>query len=572
MPSRNNQRPHAQQPARKSARNARPQQARSSRIGRPSAGVRPSAARPKAASRPKAAAARSKAGGRPAAASRGAASARGARAKAPSRSTRGARAAAAASNRAAQKKRPAAARNARGAQGAAARPSVGPVRPKRDQRVKQTKPPQAQARPSAYDAPTPEAAMVTRRRFLVGGAAAAAVAVVGGAAVAASQQSDAPTIETLSVSTDDVFTIDSCTQVDASSAFKQEGSYSLPYGTLIWSNDDAFAACLLPTDTASPLAQGALLNLATGKYETVLKNANGASDGFEVYDFRATSQGAVWIEANIFENQWRVLAGSLSNGSNLQNTRIVDEGDSSIETPAIAAVGSHAYWICQPPSSASDAKSTEAQLKRASFSSGDAEVVYGTAGRMACAPYAASDGVVIAPRHPDSTRYYQLVRVADDSGQATDAITLPSSMKPTEVGWGPNGFSFCFESIYSYGDGIANMGTYAPAQTHSQGASYDGGSWFRFGRTPSAEPAWCGNSWLMLKSTQAVVGVNVDNRTYCTFDVPSGPASWGDYLCTTGVHSRIVTAAQVGKATSEATGQNDSTSDMKCSVRVWKTL
>lgn len=572
MPSRNNQRPHAQQPARKSARNARPQQARSSRSVRPSAGARPSAARPKAASRPKAAAARPKAGGRPAAASRGAASARGARAKAPSRSTRGARAAAAASNRSAQKKRPAAARNARGAQGAAARPSVGPVRPKRDQRVKQTKPPQAQARPSAYDAPTPEAAMVTRRRFLVGGAAAAAVAVVGGAAVAASQQSDAPTIETLSVSTDDVFTIDSCTQVDASSAFKQEGSYSLPYGTLIWSNDDAFAACLLPTDTASPLAQGALLNLATGKYETVLKNANGASDGFEVYDFRATSQGAVWIEANIFENQWRVLAGSLSNGSSLQNARIVDEGDSSIETPAIAAVGSHAYWICQPPSSASDAKSTEAQLKRASFSSGDAEVVYGTAGRMACAPYAASDGVVIAPRHPDSTRYYQLVRVADDSGQATDAITLPSSMKPTEVGWGPNGFSFCFESIYSYGDGIANMGTYAPAQTHSQGASYDGGSWFRFGRTPSAEPAWCGNSWLMLKSTQAVVGVNVDNRTYCTFDVPSGPASWGDYLCTTGVHSRIVTAAQVGKATSEATGQSDSTSDMKCSVRVWKTI
>lgn len=572
MPSRNNQRPHAQQPARKSARNARPQQARSSRSVRPSAGARPSAARPKAASRPKAAAARPKAGGRPAAASRGAASARGARAKAPSQSTRGSRAAAAASNRSAQKKRPAAARNARGAQGAAVRPSVGPVRPKRDQRVKQTKPPQAQARPSAYDAPTPEAAMVTRRRFLVGGAAAAAVAVVGGAAVAASQQSDAPTIETLSVSTDDVFTIDSCTQVDASSAFKQEGSYSLPYGTLIWSNDDAFAACLLPTDTASPLAQGALLNLATGKYETVLKNANGASDGFEVYDFRATSQGAVWIEANIFENQWRVLAGSLSNGSNLQNTRIVDEGDSSIETPAIAAVGSHAYWICQPPSSASDAKSTEAQLKRASFSSGDAEVVYGTAGRMACAPYAASDGVVIAPRHPDSTRYYQLVRVADDSGQATDAITLPSSMKPTEVGWGPNGFSFCFESIYSYGDGIANMGTYAPAQAHSQGASYDGGSWFRFGRTPSAEPAWCGNSWLMLKSTQAVVGVNVDNRTYCTFDVPSGPASWGDYLCTTGVHSRIVTAAQVGKATSEATGQSDSTSDMKCSVRVWKTI
>lgn len=572
MPSRNNQRSHAQQPARKSARNARPQQARSSRSVRPSAGARPSAARPKAASRPKAAAARPKAGGRPAAASRGAASARGARAKAPSRSTRGARAAAAASNRSAQKKRPAAARNARGAQGAAARPSVGPVRPKRDQRVKQTKPPQAQARPSAYDAPTPEAAMVTRRRFLVGGAAAAAVAVVGGAAVAASQQSDAPTIQTLSVSTDDVFTIDSCTQVDASSVFKQEGAYSLPYGTLIWSNDDAFAACLLPTDTASPLAQGALLNLATGEYETVLKNANGASDGFEVYDFRATSQGAVWIEANIFENQWRVLAGSLSNGSNLQNARIVDEGDSSIETPAIAAVGSHAYWICQPPSSASDAKSTEAQLKRASFSSGDAEVVYGTAGRMACAPYAASDGVVIAPRHPDSTRYYQLVRVADDSGQATDAITLPSSMKPTEVGWGPNGFSFCFESIYSYGDGIANMGTYARAQAHSQGASYDGGSWFRFGRTPSAEPAWCGNSWLMLKSTQAVVGVNVDNRTYCTFDVPSGPASWGDYLCTTGVHSRIVTAAQVGKATSEATGQSDSTSDMKCSVRVWKTI
>lgn len=551
MPSRNNQRPHASQPSRKSAR---PDATRARRASRPKAGARPSAVRPKAAARPKTA-------GRQSAPARGISSAH------PGRSTRSSAA------RETQKKRATGSnRAARKERAKSSRPSIGSARPARSQRVNQSAVPKAEARPSAFDAPSPEAALVTRRRFLVGGAAAAAVAVVGGAAVAASQKSDAPTIETLSVSTDDVFTIDSCTQVDTSSAFKQEGSYSLPYGTLIWSNDDAFAACLLPTDTASPLAQGALLNLATGKYETVLKNANGASDGFEVYDFRATSQGAVWIEANIFEGLWRVLVGSLSNGSNLQNTRIVDSGDSSTETPALAAVGAHAYWVCQPASSASDAKTGTAQLKRASFSSGDAEDVYGTAGRMACPPYAASDGVVIAPRHPDSSRYYQLVRIADDSGQATDAITLPSGMKPTEVGWGPNGFSFCFESIYSYGDGIANMGTYAPATEHAPGASYDGGSWFRFGRTPSAEPAWCGPSWLMVKSTQAVAAVNVGNRTYCTFDVPSGPTSWGDYLCTTGTHARIVTAAQVGKATAEASGQSDSTNSTTCTVRVWKAL
>ena len=33
-----------------------------------------------------------------------------------------------------------------------------------------------------------------------------------------------------------------------------------------------------------------------------------------------------------------------------------------------------------------------------------------------------------------------------------------------ECGWGKTGFSFAFDGIYNYGEGIANLGTYLPME------------------------------------------------------------------------------------------------------------
>lgn len=401
---------------------------------------------------------------------------------------------------------------------------------------------------------------MTRRRFLIAAGVVAAAAVTAGSVAVVSQQQSTPTIDTLAVPSGNVATLSDYSQIDASSAFALQGDYSLPFGTQLWCNDDSMAACLIPTDQASPLSLGAVLDLSTGKYTTVLGQANGQGDGFEIYDIRGTAQGLVWTECNIFENTWRVLCAGLS-GTSLSNARIVDSGDGSTESPSLAAVGPYAYWTVMPPASADNASSATAQLKRATMSGGDAEVVYESTGRMACPLYADNDAVVLAPHHPSSTRYYQLVRI-DTQGNITDTLTLPSGMQPNEVGYGPNGFSFCFESIYNFGDGIANLGTYSPT---AAGSGYNNANWFRFGRTPLAAPASCGNDWFVVKSTQSVCALNFANQQYCTFDLLSGCTNWGDYLSMSGTRNRIVTVAQVDASTAETTSQS-------CHVRVWRTV
>ena len=46
------------------------------------------------------------------------------------------------------------------------------------------------------------------------------------------------------------------------------------------------------------------------------------------------------------------------------------------------------------------------------------------------------------------------------TGDVIDNLTLPQSKKPQDVTYGKTGFSFSFQGSYSYGDGIANVGTY----------------------------------------------------------------------------------------------------------------
>lgn len=404
---------------------------------------------------------------------------------------------------------------------------------------------------------------ITRRRFLIGaGITAATAAVVGGSVVALEQRRNTSSIGTLSVPTSSVFTLDDCTQIDPSEAFEQVGNFTLPFGSLIWVNDTNVAGCLIPTESASPLVQGALLNLSNGNHTVVLKTAQSAQEGFEVYDLRATESGVVWIEENIFDGQWRLYCAPLSSGFSLGSARLVDEGTNATDIPSLAAVGSSAFWQVAPAVTTKEKSSRtgKTQIKRAAFSTGDAEVIHESNGQPACEIYASDKGIAAAPHHPDSSRYYQIVCFDEQGTRTGDALTLPAGMKPTEVGWGPSGMSFCFESIYNFGDGIANLGTYVPARTSSD---YNQVPWFRFGRTPLAAPAWCTDSWLAVKSTQSVCAVNVAEKTYCAFDVPSGAASWGDYLVSSGQHGTIVAAAQVSPSTSD-------TSQRTCKVRVWK--
>jgi hypothetical protein len=409
--------------------------------------------------------------------------------------------------------------------------------------------------------------LITRRQLLYG---ALGIAGIAGAAAGASALSEASksssAISTLSVSSSQVFTLDDCTELAAADTFKLVGDYDLPIGTLLWANNESVAACLLPTAQASPLTQVAILHLGTGRYETVLEKAIGSADGFEIYDVRASEKGLIWTESAILEGTWRIYAAPFDSSFVLGTARMLEEGGDGWETPTIAAVGASAFWQTMPTATSSEAKTATARLKRAAFASGSGDVLWEAKGRMACPVYACEDAVVIAPHCAQSSSYYELVRISESTGQQTDAVVLPSGMAPNAVGYGPNGFSFCFDSIYSYGDGIANLGTYTPASAHNSGSGYSGIPWFRFARTPKANPCWCTNDWFMVKSTQSVCAINLANKTYVAFGVESGCTDWGDYLASTGMNGTVVTVMRIDTTdTSETTTQ-------KTQVRIWQPI
>lgn len=430
--------------------------------------------------------------------------------------------------------------------------------------------------------------LLTRRHFLYGAAGLAALAVLGGGGYAASKaaSSSSGSLSTLKVPESAVFTSEDCEQIeDPDTVMRLVTTKELPYGSLVWANDDSVAACLMPTDQAKPLSTVGLLSLASGTVSTVLKQAVGQDEGFEVYDVRACARGVVWAEADILDGLWRVYSAP-SDGSSIGEPTLLEEGTTDWEMPTLAASGDYAWWQVLPR--LDGPKKTEAsRLSRAPFGSSQAEEVYSSNGRMCTPPCAVDGGVVITPRAATSGTYYQLTRLDATTAQATDAVVLPSSMRPLEAGYGPTGFSFAFDAIYNYGDGIKNLGTYVPAKAvsveapavaegedgggdasplraldNAGAAAYGDASWFHFPRTPTAPPAWCGK-WFMVKSTRAVCGIDPESRRYFTLDVKNGTDDYGDYLASTGSGSRVVTFSNIDYTPLEGEQQRC------CLVRVW---
>jgi hypothetical protein len=351
----------------------------------------------------------------------------------------------------------------------------------------------------------------------------------------------------LKVASDSVFSLEDCTQTDAGDYLNQVGEYELPFGSLIWENSGNIAACLLPTETSSPLTQVGLLTLTSsaaskaGNLVTILDSAVSSADGFEIYDVRAGDQGIIWTEANIFTDVWRIYSAELS-GSIMGAATLLDEAGADFETPTLAVVDNFAFWqVC--PTSTGAQSNTNSLLKRAQFGNQDTEVVLESPGRMATPPYSYQNSVVVTPRAYTSSVYYQLTLLEAASGIITDTLVLPLSIKPLEAGYGPNGFMFCLNAIYSTSGGIANLGSYTPVESKAPD-NYSNSEWFRFNRAPLAAPAWSGD-FFIVKSTTAVCGVNLAQKQYFMLEVKSGSSNYGDFLATQGLLDSFVIYANI---------------------------
>ncbi|QTU84034.1 Tat pathway signal protein [Xiamenia xianingshaonis] len=411
--------------------------------------------------------------------------------------------------------------------------------------------------------------IVSRRAFLAGAVGAGAVAVVaaGGMFLAdrASKQAG-DNVATLQVPDTAVAPTSGMTMLDDyRERMEVVGDWELPYGSLVWATDDEVAACLVPAEGASPLTKAVLLALGSGETTEVLGGAVGQDEGYEIYDVRATTAGVVWVEADILDGVWRVYGAPLDAASfALGEPALLDEGETALwETPTIGIVSDQAFWQVLPQPDG-DASTEDSLLKVHRFGDAGSQVWYRSHGRMATPPYSCEDAVVITPRVDASGIYYQLVRIDSNSGDVTDTLTLPGSMKPLEAGYGATGFAFSFDAWYDYGGGIANIGTYTPT-TNPNGSTdaYSQASWVCFDRSPTAPPAWCGD-YFMVKGRSNVVGVDIGAGQTFALPVEDGADTYGEYLATTGRRNTTVTYANVNYT--PLSGETVK----RCKVKVWQ--
>lgn len=469
------------------------------------------------------------------------------------------------------------ARPAHGARGASARPSAKNARygtsarnPRAAHAPKSRKAParrfdsastfSATPRPSAaskapdakINIPLPEGEklVLTRRQLFACAIGAGAIAVAGVAAASLSSEKKAENaVNALSVAENSVFSIADCETVE-DTPLTLAGEYKLPYGTLLWVNSDAYGACLLPTEEGSPIVQAGVLSLATGAYDIVLEKPASSERGFEIVDVRCNDRGIVWVESNCFTDEWRVFAATLSKGV-AGAEKLLDSGDGNWDIPSIAVAGGRAFWQVLP-STSGDFSSSASALKSAAFGESDVRLDWESNGRMSTTPYSTGDAVCISPRSESSSSYTQLTLIDAETGAMKESLTLPASMRPLEAAYVNGRFSFTFDSIYTYGEGLASLGTYAPASNNVAG------SWFCFDRNPLCAPAWCAGN-LIVKSTRAIAGINLADRTMFSLDCPDDCDDYGDFLASSGDVNSIVSYL----------GMSSDESDKYTLVRVW---
>jgi hypothetical protein len=371
----------------------------------------------------------------------------------------------------------------------------------------------------------------------------------------------------LSVASNQVFTTEDCTFTeDADACMTLAAQVTLPFGSTVTSSDSDVACVMLPGDTGDPLVQVAIMSLGNGTYTVVLPKAQNPSKAYQIYDARANSNGVVWLEADILSDTWCIYTARLTNNG-LGDIQMVAQEGSDWDMPTLAIAGNYAFWQMLP-SKDGNTPTADSVLMRAKLGEDidDAQGVYFSEGRFACAPATSGDSIIITPRMNVSSTQYKLVCLDAASVEATETLALPTSMKPSCIGYGETGFSFGFDAIYESGGGIANLGTYTPAVKSADSSNYTDANctWFRFPRTPVCAPAWCGK-YFIVKSSTVVAGIDVTSKTYFTIESEGNGESYGEYLASFGQVDRVVTFANLNYTPISGDAIKE------CDVRIWST-
>ena len=385
--------------------------------------------------------------------------------------------------------------------------------------------------------------ILSRRTFLCGTAAvAASVSLAATFGLSGCSDSKKDDVKALVVDGAHLVSFSDFTALDAADYCTLEGSFVLPAGSMLWMASTTFALVLTPGATSKPLSSLGLLDIVTGEYTTILKQAVNSGTGFEIYEARASSAMVAWTEYNYLSSSWKVYGAPFVGAGQLGEPVLFDEGSVDFDPPLLCVDTDCAIWSVLPYEFG-PYKTKDSYVKARSVTATEAKTLYTSHGRPITIPERSENIVTVVPRADSELVYYVLTAIDPYSGKIISQVTLPEGVKVANAIYMQGAFAFSIEASYDTESAATQVGTY-----------YDlgDGTYFRLGKTPACTPSMC-QGYLVVKSGKGTAVIKPREKTYFNIASPDRAWDYGDYLVTSGTCDRIVTYATVADANDAST-------------------
>ena len=380
--------------------------------------------------------------------------------------------------------------------------------------------------------------VLSRRGFLKGAAGAGALATVGALAGCRKGKDGSAG---LMVSSSNLVTTDDFEEAWFDDVLSCDVDVELDAGTMAWGIDDQYALLMRTGEGAHPLNTLGLFNLQTGNDSSLLDQAIGADEGFDIYEARASSNLLLWTEVNYATYDWRGYCAPLDSSMGMGSETLYDQGPADFTPPLLCACGSQAVWTVSPNEEGAHAKDGSVVKARSLTEGGDRQLA-NPRGYLLAIPERSEGVVTTVTRADTDSTNYQLLAQRPESGEVVSQVIMPPSVRPMDAILLDGRFAFQIEASFSSNSAIAQMGTYF---------DMGDGKYLRINRVPSCTPA-LHKGWFIAKSSKSTLCIDPAGKRYVVVDAPSHSLGHGDYLATSGACERFLVYSTV-------TNENDTT-------------
>ncbi len=373
------------------------------------------------------------------------------------------------------------------------------------------------------------------RASVAGAAAATVIGVAAGCRHRGEEASDPVVVDERSATS---VLAEGSPYTEADLTLKEQGSWSLPAGTVLRPSVGTWYPAIAAGESAMPVVKASVFSTKNGQLTDVITEMQlGEAPNLAIYDVRCSEQVYAWIEMDMLERTWTLFAQRFDNGAVSGTVSKLWEGDADWDPPLFAVAGDAVIWQVMP--SLTGSRTAEHSLCYLwHLGDSQATAVIDSPGRFAAAPAVSGSTVTLVPRvRANEGRYYGITAydLRDDLASIVDQLVLPQSVQPMRAVRMGDRFAFSIEANYSSGGLLGQMGTYIGAGD---------GPFVSLIREPFAQVAGSGDRYI-IKSRASYFVIDVERETYAILGATNRCVDYGEFPASEGTCSEFVTFATV---------------------------